>query len=105
MLRRNLQHLRDHLARLNSQIPLEAEPTTIHKTLSAVFHPVLDLPGEVTSEIFLHCLPDTPSIPSSITAPLLLLKICKRWRDTALKTPVLWASFAVHGGSGRTSAV
>ncbi|KAJ7820687.1 hypothetical protein B0H13DRAFT_1702757, partial [Mycena leptocephala] len=103
MLRPNLQHLRDRLAHLNSQIPLlEAERTTIRKTLSAVSYAVLDLPNEVTSEIFLHCLPDAPSIPSSITAPLLLLKICKRWRDIALKTPALWASFAVHGGSGRT---
>jgi hypothetical protein len=103
MLRLNLQHLRDRLAHLNSQIPLlEAERTTIHKTLSAVFYSVLDLPSEVTSEIFLHCLPDAPSVPSSITAPLLLLKICRRWRDIALKTPALWASFAVYGGSGRT---
>ncbi|KAJ7806850.1 hypothetical protein B0H14DRAFT_1564484 [Mycena olivaceomarginata] len=39
--------------------------------------------------------------PSSLTAPLLLLKICKRWRDIALRTPALWASFAVHSGSGR----
>ncbi|KAF7335528.1 F-box domain-containing protein [Mycena venus] len=103
MPRPNLQHLRDRLAHLNSQIPLlEAERKAIRKTLSAVFYPVLDLPSEVTSEIFLHCLPDAPSVPSSITAPLLLLKICRRWRDVALKTPALWASFAVHGGSGRT---
>ncbi|KAJ6568751.1 hypothetical protein B0H19DRAFT_1256470 [Mycena capillaripes] len=91
-----------HLNVVDTLIPLlEAERTTIRKTLSAIRYPVLDLLSEVTSEIFLHCLPDAPSVPSSIAAPLLLLKICKRWRNIALKTPALWASFAVNGGSGQ----
>ncbi|KAJ7306940.1 hypothetical protein DFH08DRAFT_901411 [Mycena albidolilacea] len=106
MLRPDLQHLRNRLAHLDPQIPLlEAERTTICKTVSAVIYLVLDLPSEVTSEIFLRCLPDAPSVPSSLTAPLLLLKICKRWRDIALRTPALWASFAVHSGSGRAFGI
>ncbi|KAF8202822.1 hypothetical protein K438DRAFT_1758127 [Mycena galopus ATCC 62051] len=97
MPRSNLQHLRDRLALLNSQIPLlEAERKTIRQKLAAVFYPVLELPTEITSEIFVHCLLNVPLTPTALTAPLLLLRICKKWREIALKTPVLWASFAVH---------
>ena len=50
MLRPDLQHLRNRLAHLDSQIPLlEAERTNIRKTLSAVIYVVLDLPSEVAT--------------------------------------------------------
>ncbi|KAJ6534213.1 hypothetical protein B0H19DRAFT_847183, partial [Mycena capillaripes] len=91
-----LQHLRDRLSQLDSQIPLlQAERKSIRQQLSVVFYPVLELPPEVTSEIFVHCLPDIPLHPSVHAAPLLLLKICKKWREIALRTPALWASFAL----------
>ncbi|KAJ7982993.1 hypothetical protein DFH06DRAFT_904033, partial [Mycena polygramma] len=60
------------------------------------------LPVEVNSEIFIHCLPSGPegfdSIkydrmkPRSRNAPLLLLQICRTWRDIALGTPRLWST-------------
>ncbi|KAJ6531126.1 hypothetical protein B0H19DRAFT_967132, partial [Mycena capillaripes] len=55
------------------------------------FNPVLRLPPELTSEIFLFCLPDSEfNVPNSTTAPLLLCQIFRRWRDIALATPGLW---------------
>ncbi|KAG2358259.1 hypothetical protein BDR07DRAFT_1612016 [Suillus spraguei] len=54
------------------------------------------LPNELLSQIFHHCLPDTdPKInrfspPSGLKAPMLLMGICRRWREVAASTPSLW---------------
>ncbi|KAJ6607929.1 hypothetical protein B0H10DRAFT_2069832 [Mycena sp. CBHHK59/15] len=91
------QGLRDRYAELNAQIHA-LERRSIRKKLRALIYPVLTLPDEVTSEIFVHCLPPVateqwPSNPSNSDAPLLLLRICSTWKDIALATPRLWTSF------------
>ncbi|KAJ7167804.1 hypothetical protein C8R46DRAFT_1094193, partial [Mycena filopes] len=65
--------------------------------MGSVVYPVLSLPHEITSEIFLHCLPPIPELrsdaesgPSVALAPLLLIQICRTWRNVALSTPQLW---------------
>ncbi|KAJ7612983.1 hypothetical protein FB45DRAFT_842915 [Roridomyces roridus] len=60
-------------------------------------YPILTLPAEITSEIFIQFLPThlkfTPLIgPYS---PAFLLQICHQWRDIALGTPALWSSIQV----------
>ncbi|KAJ7744950.1 hypothetical protein DFH07DRAFT_924816 [Mycena maculata] len=55
-------------------------------------YPILTLPTETTAEIFMHCLPDVPSLPRIDTAPLLLGRICSKWRIISLTTPQLWSS-------------
>ncbi|KAG1771047.1 hypothetical protein EV702DRAFT_1202081 [Suillus placidus] len=51
------------------------------------------LPNEVTSQIFVHCLPKHHRLwPSSKLAPMLLTRICRRWRDVAVSLPSLWCS-------------
>ncbi|KAJ7670316.1 hypothetical protein B0H17DRAFT_1086017 [Mycena rosella] len=69
----------------------------IQRQLDHIVYPVLTLPNEITSEIFLQCLPPTPVFseeekdgPSSSDAPLLLLEICRTWRSIAISTPTLW---------------
>ncbi|KAH8115130.1 hypothetical protein DFH11DRAFT_147534 [Phellopilus nigrolimitatus] len=48
---------------------------------------------ELLSLVFIFCLPSRPSPrPTLESAPLLLIQVCKRWRDVALSTPRLWAS-------------
>jgi hypothetical protein len=63
---------------------------TLHKgLLSALWR----LPNEVLSKIFIHCLPKTSLVSlekSSNLAPMLLTRICQRWRDVAVDTPSLW---------------
>ncbi|KAJ6550004.1 hypothetical protein B0H19DRAFT_888846, partial [Mycena capillaripes] len=55
--------------------------------------PALQIPYELTSKIFIHCIPsDRQVCPSEKTAPLLLAQICARWREVALSTPQLWNS-------------
>jgi hypothetical protein len=62
--------------------------------------PVCRLPTEVLSQIFCHCLrlPQLLTnlrLPSKLTAPLLLTKICRRWREVAVDMPYLWCMLSV----------
>ncbi|KAJ6539723.1 hypothetical protein B0H19DRAFT_1382339 [Mycena capillaripes] len=65
--------------------------------LVSITHPVLSLPPEITSEIFIHCLPAEREwdVVNTEEAPLLLTHICKAWRDIAISTPALWTTFEV----------
>ncbi|KAF7352366.1 F-box domain-containing protein [Mycena venus] len=63
---------------------------------SILIYPVLTLPVEITSEIFVHCLPLVNARITLAHAPFVLLKICRRWREIALSTPKLWASLDIN---------
>ncbi|KAJ6504156.1 hypothetical protein C8R47DRAFT_1316364 [Mycena vitilis] len=58
--------------------------------------PVLTLPNEIISEIFLLSLPDYPRCPPLIgpLSPTSLTQICPIWREIALTTPALWRAIA-----------
>ncbi|KAJ7236229.1 hypothetical protein C8J57DRAFT_138333, partial [Mycena rebaudengoi] len=72
---------------------LKKEEAELQAGLALVTYPVLTLPVEITSSIFLHCLSSHGRvIPSSLRAPLLLAQICHRWREVALSTGQLWSS-------------
>ncbi|KAF8506356.1 hypothetical protein BU17DRAFT_100806 [Hysterangium stoloniferum] len=52
-------------------------------------------PPEVLGQIFLHCIPSSEKELrgiSFIDAPLLLLQVCRSWRQIALETPNIWTS-------------
>ncbi|KAJ6492218.1 hypothetical protein C8R45DRAFT_867655, partial [Mycena sanguinolenta] len=58
--------------------------------------PALELPFELTSEIFILCLPFRRRIrPHRNRAPLNLACICSQWRAVALATPQLWTSISL----------
>ncbi|KAJ7747762.1 hypothetical protein B0H16DRAFT_1461854 [Mycena metata] len=69
-------------------------------------YPVLTLPTEITSEIFVWCLPPTlPELdseskngPQSALPPLLFLWVCREWRAIALSTPRLWTYLHLNLG-------
>ncbi|KAJ7280873.1 hypothetical protein C8J57DRAFT_1174466 [Mycena rebaudengoi] len=52
-------------------------------------YPILTLPTEITSEIFVHFLPPYPQCPpaTGLSSPELLCQICQVWREIALSTP------------------
>ncbi|KAJ7633160.1 hypothetical protein FB45DRAFT_726666, partial [Roridomyces roridus] len=58
--------------------------------------PVLTLPTEITSEIFLQFLPPYPERPALAgrLSPSFLLRICRTWRDVALST--LWCAMRLY---------
>ncbi|KAJ7174860.1 hypothetical protein C8R46DRAFT_1081926 [Mycena filopes] len=54
--------------------------------------PVLTLPPEIVSEIFINFLPSYPNLPPQLGlfSPLLLCRICRLWRAIAVSVPDLW---------------
>ncbi|KAG1786554.1 uncharacterized protein HD556DRAFT_1414788 [Suillus plorans] len=65
----------------------------LHKRLIS---PIWHLPTEVLSHIFVHCLPEDKYLsPASKLAPVLLTRICRRWREIAVGTPSLWDRLGV----------
>ncbi|KAG1839418.1 hypothetical protein DFJ58DRAFT_614455, partial [Suillus subalutaceus] len=49
------------------------------------------LPTELLYHIFIHCLPKTGyTLPNSKSPPMLLTRICRRWREVASDMPSLW---------------
>ncbi|KAF8882663.1 hypothetical protein BD779DRAFT_1542009 [Infundibulicybe gibba] len=61
----------------------------------------VDLPVEILSEIFTRCTGDEYVHENQEfdpnEAPLLLMRICRRWRSVALSTPALWATLPPIG--------
>ncbi|KAL0955032.1 hypothetical protein HGRIS_003952 [Hohenbuehelia grisea] len=81
------------------QVQRPPKPTKSPKPTS----PPMDLlPSEILSDIFSYCLPDllggpqAQSFRRSRAAPLTLLRVCRRWRDVVVTTPVLWTCIAVE---------
>ncbi|KAG1797275.1 hypothetical protein EV424DRAFT_96817 [Suillus variegatus] len=62
--------------------------------------PVFDLcrlPTEVLCHIFIHCLPQTDyMLPNSKSPPMLLTRICRRWREVAVDMPSLWCRLSMN---------
>ncbi|KAJ6542064.1 hypothetical protein DFH09DRAFT_1089395 [Mycena vulgaris] len=51
------------------------------------------LPFDISSDIFIQCLPPRPH-PGAHHNPMLLLNICNAWTEIAIATPALWV--AIH---------
>jgi hypothetical protein len=71
---------------------LRIEKVLVQERLDSYKYPVLTLPNEIVSEIFVHFLPVYPLCPplTGILSPTSLTQICRKWRDVALATPTLW---------------
>ncbi|KAJ7661950.1 hypothetical protein DFH06DRAFT_362802 [Mycena polygramma] len=88
--------LADNLARILhlkcSIAASRAENSILQTRLDSYAYPVLTLPNEIISEIFLHLLPPYPDCPplKGTQSPTCLTQICPQWREIALATPALW---------------
>ncbi|KAJ7745666.1 hypothetical protein B0H16DRAFT_970024 [Mycena metata] len=88
---------RARITKINEEIArLVAERHALTESLT---FPVVTLPVEITSQIFLHCLPDNPLDPTAFNPSVVLGLVCRQWRDVALSLPQLWSawSLAVDG--------
>ncbi|KAG1738946.1 hypothetical protein EDB19DRAFT_1909000 [Suillus lakei] len=57
------------------------------------------LPTETLCNIFIYCLPEDDSeclSPASNLAPILLTRICRRWREVAVDMPNLWCRLSIR---------
>ncbi|KAJ7659276.1 hypothetical protein DFH06DRAFT_1472661 [Mycena polygramma] len=82
---------------------LETEHASVRERLDAHKYPVLTLPNEVVSEIFVHFLPPYPLCAPTygFLSPERLLLVCQKWRDIALSTPALWRAIDLEDGGDR----
>ncbi|KAJ7921737.1 hypothetical protein B0H13DRAFT_2414083 [Mycena leptocephala] len=85
-----------HLER--SLSALREEKTLAQERLDSYKYPVLELPNEIVSDVFMHFLPPYPLFPPLIglLSPTLLTQICRRWREIALGTPALWRAISSY---------
>ncbi|KAJ7913595.1 hypothetical protein B0H13DRAFT_1482749, partial [Mycena leptocephala] len=75
---------------------LERSVSSIQRQLNDLHDPMARLPCEISSEIFIHCLPPVDDVYPRLSDPLLLLSICTLWSKIALSTPQLWANLIVQ---------
>ncbi|KAJ7453591.1 hypothetical protein B0H11DRAFT_1820259, partial [Mycena galericulata] len=73
---------------------LEQSKSLVQRQLNAARDPVERLPLEISSEIFIQCLPSLLE-PGAHHLPMILLNVCNAWTDIAISTPVLWEAIRV----------
>ncbi|KAJ6459678.1 hypothetical protein C8R45DRAFT_1030705 [Mycena sanguinolenta] len=78
---------------------LKAEQYSIQSVIDphkALMSPMRRIPDDILREIFLACLPtEHVATIDNREAPLLLARICRRWRALAHSIPLLWASIHI----------
>ncbi|KAJ7933061.1 hypothetical protein B0H13DRAFT_1700924 [Mycena leptocephala] len=86
------------LALERSLSAIRIEEVQAQERLDSYKYPVLTLPSEIVSEIFIHFLPIYPLCPplTGILSPTLLTRICRQWREISLATPMLWRAISCH---------
>ncbi|KAJ7038929.1 hypothetical protein C8F04DRAFT_1392738 [Mycena alexandri] len=86
------------------QSPRSPSPSS---SLDGLRSPAQALPVELTCEIFLHCISVSPIAPNASPSrplddpPVLLTKICRKWRLIALSMPSLWSDVQLEFGGRR----
>ncbi|KAK7002358.1 hypothetical protein R3P38DRAFT_2729694 [Favolaschia claudopus] len=66
----------------------------IQRQLNDRHDPVARLPVELSSKIFTHCVPSRNEY-GTLSAAILLIRICSSWTEIALFTPSLWANLHI----------
>ncbi|KAJ6522779.1 hypothetical protein DFH09DRAFT_200623, partial [Mycena vulgaris] len=70
---------------------LKHSKSAAQRQMNALLDPIARLSLEISSEIFVQCLPPFPK-PGGCLIPMLFLNICNAWAAIALSTPALWAA-------------
>ncbi|KAF7369729.1 F-box domain-containing protein [Mycena venus] len=106
-MRSDLEASRIRLTDIEAQIlvlehsisTLRAEKALVQEMLESYKYPVLTLPNEIMSEVFIHFLPVYPLCPplTGVLSPTCLTQICRQWREIALTTPLLWRAIRLSG--------
>ncbi|KAJ7223920.1 hypothetical protein C8J57DRAFT_1731383 [Mycena rebaudengoi] len=96
-LRKRLAHIDASISLKKAHLKdLETNRAEIQYHLDRVVYPVLTLPAEITSAIFVECLDfseeNTILDAHPNRAPLVLMHVCRMWRSIAISTRRLWAA-------------
>ncbi|KAJ7623936.1 hypothetical protein DFH06DRAFT_1481775 [Mycena polygramma] len=95
--RLRVAELQPQIAQLESALSeLRLEKSQAQERLESYKYPVMTLPNELVSEIFVRVLPPYPEFPQLFGrfSPTTLTQICQRWRTIALGTPALWSAIS-----------
>ncbi|KAK7052165.1 F-box domain-containing protein [Favolaschia claudopus] len=93
---------------LKDSIPvLHSSKNPAQQRLDLYKYPVLTLPNEIISDIFVHFLPTYPEPPPYFgeLSPTTLTHICRQWREIALTTPALWRAIDLRGFTGELASL
>ncbi|KAJ6535723.1 hypothetical protein B0H19DRAFT_1271446 [Mycena capillaripes] len=106
-LRSRLAEIDAEMADLHARFAhLATERKPIVEALRSVIYPVLNLPAEITAEIFMQYVtsaqigghdPNIPHAPGWVApcGPLLLASVCRAWRDIALALRPIWSKIHI----------
>ncbi|KAF7317785.1 F-box domain-containing protein [Mycena kentingensis (nom. inval.)] len=99
------------LASLNAKIEeaealltdLRAAKQLVVDRLATYVYPVLTLPVETMTEIFIRFIPAYPTPPPlfGTLSPTTLTQVCSVWRQIGQSTPALWRSMRIDGRTRR----
>ncbi|KAJ7610534.1 hypothetical protein DFH06DRAFT_172810 [Mycena polygramma] len=97
IVQQNLEHQKRMDALEKKQHELEAE-------LARIVYPILTLPPEIVSRLFVACLQDDPPACRGIM-PRLLTQVCRQWRQIAICSSELWncVRLGISAGSRKAS--
>ncbi|KAJ6602467.1 hypothetical protein DFH09DRAFT_968856 [Mycena vulgaris] len=86
------------IGRQQNELKLQENSRSIlQRQLNAVLDPVARLPLEVSSMIFMECLPHQHrALPGAHSLPMLFLNICHAWSNIALSNPELWTTITTY---------
>ncbi|KAG2364635.1 hypothetical protein BDR07DRAFT_1330300 [Suillus spraguei] len=93
-----LDRIMDRIKNIHLQLLNRKDNIIVHSmdSNSGLVSALWRLPSELLSLIFVHCLPETEHLlPSSKLAPMLLTRICRRWREVATGMSSLWCRVIV----------
>ncbi|KAJ7641575.1 hypothetical protein FB45DRAFT_359585 [Roridomyces roridus] len=74
---------------------LERSKGALQRQLNTIRDPIARLPAEISSEIFLQCLPSDYPQSGIHHMPITLLNVCTNWTDITLSTTGLWTAIRV----------
>ncbi|KAF8199282.1 hypothetical protein K438DRAFT_1475183, partial [Mycena galopus ATCC 62051] len=88
----SIHALQAHIDTLQARLDaLDSERCELEETLDSFVYPVISIPVEILSLIFLNCLPANGRVrPSTFSAPVSLTQINRHWREIAVSIPHLW---------------
>ncbi|KAK7040558.1 hypothetical protein R3P38DRAFT_3461395 [Favolaschia claudopus] len=97
-IRRLVRSWAQEIARMDEKRATLKEAFDAHR---ALISPMRRTPDDLLRKIFLACLPTLHNaLMDPNEAPIIFGRICRRWRDVAHSTPMLWSS--VHVPSNPT---
>ncbi|KAJ7490698.1 hypothetical protein FB451DRAFT_1513555, partial [Mycena latifolia] len=80
---------------------LEQDKSDVRRDLNSIFDPMARVPLEISSNIFMRCLPMHQG-PDSTTAPMVFLAVSNLWSNIALSTPSLWTTMRIQSPRAET---